>query len=368
MRIVHLTSHLDVGGVPRSVVTVAAGMRRRGHTVRVASGGGVLEPELSSAGVEHWTVPLRTSVEFSPAVWRAARALRARLQRDPADLLHAHTRVGQVVAARLARDLRLPWVATWHGFFRPNLGRRLWPCTGDRTIAISEPVRQHLIREFHVAPERIRLILHGIDPAPFTTPVSEEVRRQFRLQAGLSEGARVIGTMARLVPSKRVEFLVDAFREIRAAVPAAELLVVGDGSERRALEARADRLGVGRAAHFVGSLPESRVALAMMDVFAFIPAEQEGFGLSLLEAMAAGRPIVGMRRGQGAAWVLEQGGVDALVEDGDVAGLGRAVIRLLQDGERACRSAGEARRVLLERYALDRMLNDLDAVYRELVP
>jgi len=55
------------------------------------------------------------------------------------------------------------------------------------------------------------------------------------------------------------------------------------------------------------------------------------------------------------------------LEDGDVAGLGRAVIRLLQDGERACRSAGEARRVLLERYALDRMLNDLDAVYRELV-
>src|SRR3990167_10080363 len=98
MRIVHISSHLDVGGVPRSVVTVAAGMRRRGHTVRVASGGGVLEPELSSAGIEHWTVPLRTSVEFSPAVWRAARALHARLQRDPADLLHAHTRVGQVVA------------------------------------------------------------------------------------------------------------------------------------------------------------------------------------------------------------------------------------------------------------------------------
>src|SRR3989338_11341542 len=98
MRIVHLTSHLDVGGVPRSVVPVAAGMRRRGHTVRVASGGGVLEPELSAAGVDHWPVTLRTSVEFSPAVWRAAHALRARLQREPADLLHAHTRVGQVAA------------------------------------------------------------------------------------------------------------------------------------------------------------------------------------------------------------------------------------------------------------------------------
>ena len=124
------------------------------------------------------------------------------------------------------------------------------------------------------------------------------------------------------------------------------------------------RNGVAAAVHFAGALPETRAALSLMRVFVFLPAEQEGFGLSLLEAMASGRPIVAVRRGHGAAWVLEESGVGVLVEPGDVPGLAASVVNFLQHGEAACRAAGEARAAVKQRYSLSRMVDQVEEVYR----
>jgi glycosyltransferase involved in cell wall biosynthesis len=367
MRILHLTSHLNVGGITRYVVSLSKELTERGHRVVVASGGGALESELEASGAAYWPVPLHTSVEFSPPVVRATGMLATQLEREPVDILHGHTRVGQVVAARLARRFRIPWVTTWHGFFRPNLGRWLWPCLGDVTIAISEPVRQHLMESFCVPSERIRLIPHGIDPTPFTTPVEASAKERLRHAAGVPTGARIIGTVARLVPSKGTDQLIHAFTEVRRLMPETHLLIVGDGTEREALAQLAASHGIGDSVHFVGTLPETRVALSLMDVFVFVPAEREGFGLSLLEAMASGRPVVAVRRGHGAAWVLEESEAGPLVEDGDRAGLAAAIMRMLQEGELACRTAGRARAVVLERYALSRVVSQVEAIYHELV-
>lgn len=367
MRVLQVTSHLDVGGVTSYVVSLSRALRSRGHEVVVASGGGELESEVGGDGLDHWRVPLHTSVEFSPQVFGAARALGRRLQERPVDVIHAHTRVGQVVADRLCRRRTLPYVTTWHGFFRPNLGRRLWPCTGALTIAISEPVRQHLLKDFHVPEDRIRLIPHGIDTALCESPVDPLAQERLRAQAHLPPDAPVIGTVARLVPSKGVDQLIRSLPEIRASVPDARLLIVGDGSERRRLEALASAGGVREAVHFAGALRETRTALSLMRVVVFLPAEQEGFGLSLLEAMASGRPLVAVRRGGGAPWVLDQAGIGSLVEPDDVHGLAAAVTRWLQDGEAAHREAGNARAVVKARYSLDRMVDAVEAVYREIV-
>ena len=367
MKVLHLTSHLNVGGVTSYTLTLAAALARRGHHVRIASGGGSLEGRAESLGVTVWRVPLHTSVEFSPQVLLATRQLDARLRAEPVDLLHAHTRVGQVVADRLARRLRLPYVTTWHGFFRPNLGRTLWPCTGLRTIAISEPVRQHLLATFRVPPERVRLIPHGIDPTPFESSPDPSARQRLRERLGLPSDAPVVGTVARLVASKGVEVLIRSLPAIRASVPDARLLIVGDGEARGSLERLAAGLGLDRAVSFAGALPDIAAALSLMHVYVFLPADREGFGLSLLEAMASGRPIVAVRRGQGATWVLEESGVGTLVEEADPVALARGITRLLQDGEAACRMAGQARAIVRERYALDRMVDQVEAVYREAI-
>lgn len=366
MRILHLTSHLNVGGVTNSVLTVAGGLRARGHEVIIASDGGELERSVSALGATHWRLPLHTSAEFSPQVWRAGRRVMARARAHPVDLIHAHTRVAQVLAQRLSRYLQVPYIATWHGFFRPGVGRRLWPCTGDLTIAISEPVRQHLLRDFHVPSDRIRLILHGIDTASFEAPVDRATQAQLRARAGLNRHGPIVGTIARLVASKHVEDFIRCVPRLRADAPSVQALIVGDGAQRGALERLATSLGVAEAVHFAGTLEQTHTALSLMDVFVFLPAEQEGFGLSLLEAMASARPIVAVRRGVGAVWVLEESRVGTLVEPGDPSRLAGAVARYLQDKDMARRAADDARRVVKERFSLSRMIDQVEAVYDEL--
>lgn len=366
MRILHLTSHLDIGGVSSYVLWVSRALAQRGHRVLIVSGGGPLEARLDGCGITHWRLPLHTSVEFSPQVFWAVRRLGRGLRREPVDLLHAHTRVGQVAAAALSRRLRIPYVTTWHGFFRPNLGRRLWPCTGVLTIAISEPVRRHLLEDFGLPAERIRCIPHGIDPAPFEAPPDPIQQQRLRARLGLPQDGPVVGTIARLVPSKRVDELIRCLPQIRTSIPAARLLIVGDGEERQRLAGLARSMGVAEAVCFAGALPETPAVLSLMDVFVFLPAEQEGFGLSLLEAMASGRPIVAVRRGGGAPWVLEQGGAGTVVEPGDFQALASAIVRFLEDREAARHAAERARAVVRERFTLSRMVDQLEAVYREL--
>ena len=365
MNILHITSHLNVGGVTRYILSLSQALIQRGHQVTIASDAGALESEASASGATLWHVPLRTSAEMSPKVWQSTRQLAQRLHREPVDVIHAHTRVAQVVADRLSHRLKIPYVTTWHGFFRPNLGRRLWPCTGALTMAISEPVRQHLIHDFHVPAERIRLIPHGIDPAPFESPVDPREAQQLREQVGLPANEPVVGTVARLVASKGVDQLIQALPHIRTAVPTARLLIVGDGEERARLEQLANALSVRDAVHFAGALPATEAALSLMSVFVFLPADKEGFGLSLLEAMAAARPIVAVRRGGGSTWALEQAQIGQLIEPGQPPALAKAILDVLQHGEAACRAAGQARALVRERYSIDRMVQQVEAVYRE---
>ena len=367
MRLLHIASHLNVGGVSRYLCALSDALAQRGHRVIIAADHGRCEPIVREMGATHWRVPLHTSVEFSPQVLAACWMLAARVRREPVDLIHAHTRVAQVVAARLSCALRVPYVTTWHGFFRPNLGRKWWPCTGDLTIAISEPVRRHLEQVFHVPSERIRLIPHGIDLAPFESPVDPPAQAAVRERAHLLPHGPVVGTISRLVRSKGLDLLIQSFSRVRASVPDAHLLIVGDGEDRARLERVARASGVEDAIHFSGTLPDVRAALSLMQLFVFLPAEQEGFGLSLLEAMASGRPIVAVRRGGGAPWVLQTSGVGIVVEPDDIDGLARAITQVLQDQALATRLGQQGRDVVRARYTRARMVDQVEAVYRELV-
>lgn len=367
MRILHITSHLNLGGVPSYVISLAHSQRKRGHEVIVAADIGPLQQQLRKFGVGFWPASLHTSAEFSPQVFMAVRALSRGLKQHPVDILHAHTRVGQVAAAWLSRRFHVPYVATWHGFFRQNLGRRLWPCTGERTIAISEPVRKHIIQDFGVSENRVRLVASGIDPEAFAKPLDADAKKKLRQSLGLSAEGPVVGTVSRLVPSKGVEQLIRAFPRIREPIPSAQLLIVGDGPARSSLESFAAGCGVSESVIFAGAMEDIATTLSLMDVFVFLPAKDEGFGLTLLEAMASGRPIVSIRRGGGASWVLEQSRLGSIVEPGDVTTLAGSVVELLQDPAVAKRIGARAAEVVRARFTLDRMTEEVESVYKEVV-
>lgn len=367
MRVLQLTSHLNVGGITTYVVRLSEGLQARGHQVIIASDAGLLSERVARAGVTQWRVPLQTSAECSLAVARTVWRVRRHLLDEPVDLIHAHTRVAQVAAQALWRRTGLPYVTTWHGFYRRRLGRRLWPCTGRLTIAISEPVARHLREVFRVPPDRIRLIPHGIETARFAQPVEAREQQPFREQVGLVHGGPVIGTVARLVESKGVAPLLASLREVLAQIPQATLLIVGDGDDRARLERLAAQQGLAHAVRFAGSLPDTRVALSVMDLFVFLPATQEGFGLSLLEAMASARPIVAIRRGGGAPWVLEEAGVGVLVEPDDPHRLAEALVQVLRDPARARALGAQAQAIAQARYDDARMITQVEQVYGEAI-
>ncbi len=368
MRILQLTSHLNIGGVARYVLTLSEELRSRGHAVTIASGGGELAAQAEGFGIAHWHLPLHTKAEFSPPVFRAVRELTARLRREPVDMIHAHTRVGQVAADRLSKRLAIPYVATWHGFFRPNFGRWLWPCTGDLTIAISGPVRQHLQDDFHVPASRIRLVYNGVDPARFATAPDTQALERFRAQWRIQPGRRTIGAVGRFASGrvKGFDLLLAAAAQLSQQVSDLQVILVGDGPRRPFLEEKARHFGIRDHVFFVGTTLDTRVPMALMDVFVFSSRWPEGFGLALIEAMAAGKPVVATPVGA-VPEIIVHDDCGWLVPPEDPQALADALAMLLRDPATSLRLGTRAQARIRERFSLRRMVDGVEAVYRELL-
>ncbi len=368
MRILHITSHLEIGGITRYIVSLSERLIARGHRVVVASAGGSVEARATALGVTHWSVPFRTSAEFSPQVLWGTSEVARRLREDPADVIHAHTRVGQVAAELLARRLGIPVVTTWHGIYRPNVGRWLWPCFGNLTMAISDPVYQNLRRDFHVPSSRIRRIYNGIDPQQYAVPPTSSLLQAFRERWGLPVDCPIVGAVGRLASGKVKGFdtLLVAAYLLQDLIPEVHFLIVGDGPRYPFLKDVARRLQVQSRVHFVGAAEDARVPLAVMDLFVFSSRWPEAFGLTLVEAMAAGKPVVATQ--VGAVPEIVRHGVEGwLVPPNDPRAMADGIARLLQDRPMATRMGQAAQVRVREAFGLDRMTREVEAVYREVV-
>lgn len=368
MRILQLTSHLNVGGITRYLISLSKKLAQRNHRVIVASDGGYLEAQVTAAGLAHWQIPLHTSAEFSLQVLRGFQQLARRLRDEPVELVHAHTRVAQVVADRIWRRLGIPYVTTWHGIYKRRFGRRLWPCTGAMTIAISGLVRQHLMDDFHIPAERIRRIYNGIDTDYYAAvpepPLLEEHRRRW----GIPPHGRVIGGVGRLAEGKVKGFdlLLVAAYLLQEAVPDVQVLIVGDGPRRPFLEDVAKRLRIQNRVHFAGGTGDVRAALGLMDLFVFTSRWPEAFGLTIIEAMAAGKPVVATKVGA-VPEIIQHGEDGWIVPPNDPSALTQGIEQLLTHRETAERFGSNAQRRVRQMFSLDRMAAEVEAVYQEVI-
>ncbi|MBI3615368.1 MAG: glycosyltransferase family 4 protein [Candidatus Omnitrophica bacterium] len=372
MKILQITSHLNVGGITRYILALSKQLLARGHQVVIASGGGELELQVREMGIEHWRVPFKTSAEFSPQVFWGIRELAARLgvepasRSEPVDLIHAHTRVGQVVAARISRRLNIPYVTTWHGIYKRRLSRKLWPCTGRMTIAISGPVRQHLQEYFQIPEERIRCIYNGIDTAHYASAPDPSAVERYRESHQIPAGRPVIGGIGRLAAGrvKGFDSLLVSAHLLKKTFPDIQVLIVGDGPRRPFLEDVARRLGVRDQVRFLGASGDVRLPLALMDVFIFSSRWPEAFGLTLVEAMAAAKPVVATKVGA-VPEIVEHNVSGWLVPVEDPDSLAQGIARLLRDRATASRLGRAAQIRAREMFSVDRMVSEIEQVYRE---
>jgi glycosyltransferase involved in cell wall biosynthesis len=230
-----------------------------------------------------------------------------------------------------------------------------------RIIAISPLQRDDLVEHFRVAsPNQVAVVPLGLELAPFfETAPNADARASF----GLGPEDFAIGYVGRFVPIKSLPTLLQAFRIVRATVPRAKLVLVGDGELRGELEHLAEGLGIAADVRFAGWRRDLTSVYSAFDAAA-LSSRNEGTPVMLLEAMAAALPVVATRVG-GVADVVENGTTGLLVQAGNAEALAKALIRVAQDAPLRARLAARACESVRTRFESARLVADIDRVYRE---
>lgn len=363
MRILLLTTHMRIGGIGVYTVTLANALQRIGHVVFVASAGGELEKELSPE-VKVVRIPLGTKSIISPKITATVFRLWGLVKEEKIEVIHAQTRVAQFAACMLTSMTKVPSVATWHGFYRPRFFRKILPCWGEITIAISGTVYEHLKNDFKRDEKRIRLISNGVDVSKFSRVYSEEEKNSIRKKYGLKDGP-VIGIISRLSEEKGHLVLLDAFKDLVNEIRDAQLLMIGEGRLESKLKSKVAEYGLRDRVYFFGNTLDTPEFLAIMDVFTR-PSTKEGFGLGVVEAMLMGIPVVSTDVG-GFKSILDQGEFGVLVEPLDSANLKEGIKKILTDKGLAKRISAAAREYAASHFSADRMARKVEGVYKEVM-
>jgi glycosyltransferase involved in cell wall biosynthesis len=282
--------------------------------------------------------------KFDPATLPA---LLKEVDRRKADVLHMHgygaTTFGRLAAARRG----LPTVLHEHAnltdtpWFQKVADRLLAPYT-DLALAVSQSTADFTVKARLLPEERTKVVYLGVPMEEFSRPWSAEEVAAARGSLNIPEGTFAIGTVTRLMPSKGNQYLVEAAKGVFEAVPQARIYIVGEGELQPDLEAQARSLGVGDRLVFAGFRRDVAQVLAALDLLVF-PSLWEGTPLTVLEALAMGKPIVATDA-DGLQDVLTNG-VDAMmVPRRDPTSLAQAMIGLAGNARERERLGGNARR------------------------
>ncbi|MFQ5719569.1 MAG: glycosyltransferase [Acidobacteriota bacterium] len=372
-QVLHLLSTLDPGGTERLVFTLCCQQRRRGSRVEIAVLDRIapLADVFMSSGIPVHRLGRRAVI--APLAFARLR----RLIRDGGfDVVHTHLDLADLYGP-FAAPPTVPVISTRHNtdpWRRRRTWKRvpflLWERAAQRrsavTIAVSGAVRDFLVREEGLRPERFVVIANGIDLDPYRTLVAPEVARA-RLRsrlAGIGEpplvdGRVLVGFVGRLAPQKGVDLLLDA---VAQAGDRFAVVLIGGGPLAGELRRQAAGSALRGRVHFAGPCDDVANLLPGFSIFAF-PSRWEGFGLAAVEAMAAGLPVVATAT-DGLREVVVDGSTGRLVPPDDSPALAAALQEMASDPERAAAFGAAGRRRAFETFSAVRMAADVDAVYR----
>lgn len=282
------------------------------------------------------------------------------------DVLHLHGYSSANFGRLAARRKNIPSVMHEHAILKvqPHQFVADWLLRNktDVAVAVSNAVKEFLIKGRSVPKEKIQVIWNGINLEAYRRPNSQSAA-QFRARFATRE-QKLIGMIGRLRAEKGNRYFIQAAQEILRHMPNARFVLVGEGEERAQLEPLAQELGLREKLHFAGFVNDVQAALNACDVVV-IPSLREGFGLILAEAMAAGRPIVATRVG-GMMEMAQHEQQLLFVPPANSAALAQAALRLLQDQSLATRLA-EAARTHSENFSIEKNVAALEALYSKLV-
>ena len=382
-RILRVIARLNMGGPALHVSYLTKGLEHRGYDTtlvagKLSRGEDSMSYVADELGLEVFPLAAmhrEVSPVYDPV---AVTRLVGEIRRVRPHILHTHTaKAGAVgrAAALLAGDARPPVIVhTYHGhvlrgyfdpirtqFFRET--ERALARHTNRLIAVGPQVRDDLV-ELGVAPaSKFSVIRLGIDLESRVLTVDR--RAEFRRLFGIPEDRFVVGWIGRMTAIKRVPDILAAFKLLRERGVEATLCLVGDGPDRDAIEQLASELGIVRDVLFVGYQRDVAPYYAFFDAL-LLPSANEGTPVVAIEALASERPVVATRVG-GVPDVVDDGEDGFLVDVGDIPSLADRLEQLARDPELRARMGKAGRERVVPRYRVERLVDDVDALYRELL-
>lgn len=354
---------LQGGGAERMVATYARYLDRLRfdlHVCCLVQGGTYLET------VKRWNVPVHVLGKRRPFDLRMMVRLMRLMHQGGFQIVHTHMftanswgRIGAVctgIPVRIATEHNLD---DWKGPVRRWIDRRLAPWSA-KIIAVSEGVEAFYRDQIGIPAEKLVTIRNGVSEE-FLEPVARS-RESIRAELGLPLDAPVMVHVARLIPQKGCEVLLEAAKVAALRHPRLRLLMLGEGPLREALETQARRLGIGDLVIFAGFRKNVHEALWASDLFA-LASWREGLPVSLLEAMAASLPSVVTSVG-GNSEVVVEGETGFLVPPGDAAEMAERMTQLLDDPMLRKRMGEAARRRIEVEFSAERMVRETEALYQ----
>jgi glycosyltransferase involved in cell wall biosynthesis len=363
-RILELLVSTDLGGGPAHVRDLVAGLAGPEFRFTIAGpAGGALLPALTAAGADFEPVAAdRLSVGALRDTVRLARARRIQV-------IHSHGKGAGLYGRIAARLTGAAAIHTFHGIHPAGYGRlylRLERALARWSFAVVHVSESQAgeARALGLAPAgRTRVIVNGIDAA-LVRAVAERAPMS-RAALGLRPDALVLATVARFDPVKRLEVLVRAVPLLVARVPEAQLLIVGDGSERDTLRALARTLAPGDGVVFAGAIPDAARVLPVVDLYV-TASRREGLPLAVLEAMACGLPVLATAA-PGHVDAVEPEVTGRLVPLDDAPGLAAAAALLLRDPALRARMGRAGRERVEQHFSHARVLAEVADLYRAAV-
>lgn len=385
----------NVGGLARHVRYLARELARRGHLVEVVTQGdkseetpvgeGLLRVHrrsaytLSSPDFLHWVHQLNYSfIEEVMALEKWG---------DPADgpidVVHAHDWLVAFAARATKHALRVPLLATihateagrHHGIHNPwqrYISEVEWWLTYEawRVVCCSAYMESELSGQFQLPPDKIRVIPNGIDPEEIDTAMRRAMdapEGSVRREQFAAPGEDIVFFVGRLVREKGVDTLLDAWPAVLDRRPETKLVIAGTGPHEAHLRWRVSEAGLGNRVLFTGYTDDcTRNLLYHWAAAAVVPSYYEPFGLTALEAMAAGVPVVVSDTG-GLAETVDYEETGLKVPPANPGELAGAILRLLTDREFARGMADRARRTVADQFSWTKVAAETELLYDDII-
>lgn len=368
--VVQMLPELDSGGVERGTLEMGEFLADCGHRSIVVSGGGRLVSRLEGKGSVHYAMPVGKK---TPQSIMCLPRLRRLLLKKRVDILHLRSRVpawvGYLTVKTMPKQLRPKIVTTFHGYYSINKYSAIM-AKGERVIAVSKTMSDHISTVYGIPDHRIRIIYRGFDPHLFNPDqVSRQRIDNLRRQWNLAEdGPPVILMPARITRLKGHDLLIRSLNRIQH-LPWT-VICAGDPSDNSTYTAELRTLirslSLGHKIKMVGYCDDMPTALMLSDVVVSTSTKPESFGRIAIEAQAMAKPVIASAHGGSLETVLNQRS-GWLVPPGNEDALATALSQAISDPQLRQAFGQQGRRWVQQRFTVDRMCRDTLAVYSELL-